>query len=84
VASYAKLLTARSLGLLGHREIRAGRPDGRGLAASWATYGPWLRKPVDGIFWAGTETADVRTGFFDGAVRSGKRAADQVHRAVSG
>ncbi len=46
---------------------------------SWTTYGPWLRKPVDGIFWAGTETADEWTGFLDGAVRSGKRAADEVH-----
>jgi monoamine oxidase len=43
-----------------------------------------LRKPVDGIFWAGTESADVWTGFFDGAVRSGKRAAVEVHRALSG
>jgi monoamine oxidase len=43
-----------------------------------------LRKPVDGIFWAGTETADEWTGFLDGAVRSGQRAADEVHRALAG
>ena len=45
---------------------------------SWTTYGPWLREPVDGIFWAGTETADEWTGFLDGAVRSGQRAAAEV------
>ena len=41
-------------------------------------YGPWLRKPVDDVFWAGTETADEWTGFLDGAVRSGQRAAAEV------
>ncbi len=63
--------------LLGRRGIRARRADRRGPAGSWTTYGPWLRKPVDGIFWAGTETADEWTGFLDGAVRSGQRAADR-------
>jgi monoamine oxidase len=43
-----------------------------------------LRKPVDGIHWAGTETADKWTGFLDGAVRSGQRAADEVDRELSG
>jgi monoamine oxidase len=43
-----------------------------------------LRKPVDGIHWAGTETADTWTGFLDGAIRSGRRAADEVDRELSG
>jgi monoamine oxidase len=39
---------------------------------------------VGGIFWAGTETADEWTGFLDGAVRSGRRAAAEVHAELSG
>ena len=64
----------------GTEEFAPGGPTAAVPPGSWTTYGPWLRKPVDGIFWAGTETADEWTGFLDGAVRSGKRAADEVHR----
>ncbi|MFT3714812.1 MAG: FAD-dependent oxidoreductase [Gordonia sp. (in: high G+C Gram-positive bacteria)] len=41
-------------------------------------YGPALRAPVGPIHWAGTETADYWTGYMDGAVRSGERAAREV------
>ncbi|MDL9938520.1 FAD-dependent oxidoreductase [Gordonia sp. ABSL1-1] len=41
-------------------------------------YGRALREPVGPIHWAGTETADYWTGYMDGAVRSGKRAAAEV------
>jgi monoamine oxidase len=64
-------------------QFAPGGPTAAVPPGSWTTYGPWLRKPVDSIFWAGTETADEWTGFFDGAVRSGKRAADEVHRALA-
>ena len=68
----------------GAEEFAPGGPTAAVPPGSWTTYGPWLRKPVDGIFWAGTETADQWTGFLDGAVRSGKRAADEVHRTLAG
>jgi monoamine oxidase len=68
----------------GTEEFAPGGPTAAVPPGSWTSYGPWLRKPVDGIYWAGTETADEWTGFLDGAVRSGKRAADEVHRALSG
>jgi monoamine oxidase len=68
----------------GTEEFAAGGPTAAVPPGSWTKYGPWLRKPVDGIFWAGTETADEWTGFLDGAVRSGRRAADEVHRALAG
>lgn len=42
------------------------------------TYGPALKEPIGHIHWAGTETADVSTGYMDGAVRSGERAAGEV------
>jgi monoamine oxidase len=68
----------------GTEEFAPGGPTAAVPPGSWTTYGPWLRKAVDGIYWAGTETADEWTGFLDGAVRSGKRAATEVHRALAG
>jgi monoamine oxidase len=41
-------------------------------------FGPAIRKPVDMIHWAGTETSTFWNGYMDGAVRSGKRAAREV------
>ncbi len=55
-----------------------GGPTAAVPPGSWSSVGPWLRRPVGPIFWAGTETADEWTGFLDGAVRSGQRAATEV------
>ena len=44
----------------------------------WTRYGPALREPVGPIHWAGTETSPVWTGYMDGAIRSGERAAAEV------
>lgn len=44
--------------------------------------GPALREPVGAIHWAGTETSEVWTGYMDGAVRSGRRAAEEVRQAL--
>jgi len=41
-------------------------------------YGPALLDPVGRLHWAGTETADAWTGYIDGAIRSGERAAAEV------
>ncbi len=41
-------------------------------------FGEALRRPVGRIHWAGTETARVCTGFMEGAVESGERAASEV------
>lgn len=41
-------------------------------------HGAALRPPVGRIHWAGTETATVWSGYMDGAVRSGQRAAQEV------
>jgi monoamine oxidase len=49
---------------------------------AWSDYGPALRAPVGRIHWAGTETAEVFTGYMDGAVRSGERAAVEVRHAL--
>jgi monoamine oxidase len=44
----------------------------------WTRYGHALREPVGPVHWAGTETASQWTGYMDGAVRSGERAAAEV------
>jgi monoamine oxidase len=48
----------------------------------WSDYGAALRAPAGRIHWAGTETAEVFTGYMDGAVRSGERAAREVRAAL--
>jgi monoamine oxidase len=45
---------------------------------TWTAAGETLRQPVGRIHWAGTETARRCTGFMEGAVRSGHRAADEI------
>ncbi|GJF14352.1 monooxygenase [Mycolicibacterium cyprinidarum] len=66
----------------GTEEFAPGGPTAAVPPGSWTAYGRWLRSPVDAIFWAGTETADVWTGFLDGAVRSGLRAAGEAHQEM--
>jgi len=41
-------------------------------------YGASLRAPLGRIHWAGSETAEQWTGYMDGAVRSGLRAAGEI------
>ena len=42
------------------------------------TYGDCIREPFDRIHWAGTETATEWSGYLDGALQSGIRAAKEV------
>jgi monoamine oxidase len=67
----------------GSEQFAPGGPTAAVPPGAWTSYGRWLRKPVDAIFWAGTETADEWTGFLDGAVRSGQRAAAEVEAYLS-
>jgi len=41
-------------------------------------FGKSLRAPIGRLHWAGTETATVWSGYMDGAVRSGERAANEI------
>jgi monoamine oxidase len=45
---------------------------------TWTQFGPALRRPVGRLHWAGAETATVWSGYMDGAVRSGERAAAEI------
>jgi len=49
---------------------------------AWTGYGPALRDPVGPIHWAGAETATAWTGYMDGAISSGRRAASEVVEAL--
>jgi monoamine oxidase len=55
-----------------------GCPVGLPGLGTLVAYGPWLRKPIGRIHWAGTETSTYWNGYMDGAVRSGERAAAEV------
>src|SRR3954447_16661294 len=44
----------------------------------WTRYGHALRAPVGQIAWAGSETAVEHTGYMEGAIESGERAAQEV------
>lgn len=50
----------------------------------WTELGPSIRTPHGRVHWAGTETATVWSGYIDGAISSGKRAADEIIRARDG
>lgn len=43
-----------------------------------STLGSEIRKPFGRVHWAGTETSTYWSGFMDGAVRAGERAAREV------
>ena len=47
----------------------------------WTQYGPALREPCGRIHWAGAETATVWSGYMDGALQSGERAAEEILKA---
>lgn len=44
----------------------------------WLDYGTAMTSPIGRIHWAGSETSEISRGYFDGAVRSGERAAEEV------
>ena len=55
-----------------------GAPVGFHPPGALSGCGEALREPIDGIHWAGTETAREWTGFMEGAVESGERAATEI------
>ncbi|MEI6253898.1 MAG: flavin monoamine oxidase family protein [Mycobacteriaceae bacterium] len=67
----------------GAEDFAPGGPTAAVPPGSWTQFGPLLRCPVGPLHWAGTETADEWTGFMDGAVRSGQRAAAEVAETLT-
>ena len=62
----------------GREEWTRGCPTAIAPPGLLTAYGPALNAPVQRVHWAGTETAGYWTGYMDGAVRSGERAAREV------
>ncbi|MGH2841180.1 MAG: flavin monoamine oxidase family protein [Solirubrobacteraceae bacterium] len=55
-----------------------GSPVGIAPPGVLSKYGPTLREPFGRIHWAGSETSTYWSGYMDGAVRAGERAAREV------
>jgi monoamine oxidase len=49
----------------------------------YADFGEWLRRPIGPMYWAGTETSPIWTGYVEGAIRSGEAASDAVLDLIS-
>jgi monoamine oxidase len=49
---------------------------------AWTSFGPALRQPIGRIHWAGTETATEWTGYYEGALQAGERAAGEILAAA--
>ncbi|WP_084130301.1 FAD-dependent oxidoreductase [Demequina sp. NBRC 110055] len=60
-----------------------GGPTAVPAPGAWTTVGAAVATPVGPLHWAGTETAQTMTGFMDGAIRAGERAAREVRRALA-
>ncbi len=59
-------------------EWSAGGPTSNFGPGGWSDCGPALRDPVGRVHWAGTETATVWSGYMEGALQAGDRAAAEV------
>lgn len=55
-----------------------GCPVGCAAPGALSQFGQSLRQPVGRIHWAGTETAIEWTGYIEGAIEAGERAAHEV------
>ncbi|MGI9085402.1 MAG: flavin monoamine oxidase family protein [Aeromicrobium sp.] len=55
-----------------------GSPIASPTPGTITSFGSTIREPVGRVHWAGTETATYWSGFMDGAVRAGERAATEV------
>jgi monoamine oxidase len=59
-------------------ERSGGGPTSNFGPGGWTDCGPALREPVGRIHWAGTETATVWSGYMEGALQAGDRAAAEA------
>jgi len=82
---FARLFGPRAKSPLDYaeREWAAERWTGGGPTSNfgpggWTECGPVLREPVGRIHWAGTETATVWSGYMEGALQAGERAAAEA------
>ncbi len=89
LASFADLFGAQALAPRGFTDQRwaaepwlGGGPCAAPGPGAVLPYARRLAEPVGAVHWAGTETAGRWSGFMDGAVRAGERAAGEVLRSL--
>jgi monoamine oxidase len=68
--------------LWNREEFSGGGPTGVPMSGAIVEYGTALRRPIGLVHWAGTETATRWSGYMDGAVESGQRAAGEAAAAL--
>lgn len=61
-----------------HERWTGGGPVAIMGPGTMTSFGSAIRRPFGRVHWAGTETSTYWTGYMDGAVRAGKRAAGEV------
>jgi monoamine oxidase len=61
-----------------HERWTKGGPVANYAPGTMMQFGSAIRRPFGRVHWAGTETSTYWTGYMDGAVRAGKRAAVEV------
>ncbi len=61
-----------------HERWTRGGPVANYAPGTMVQFGSAIRRPFGRVHWAGTETSTYWTGYMDGAVRSGQRAALEV------
>ncbi len=59
-------------------EWSGGGPTSNFGPGGWTSCGPALRKPSGRLHWAGTETATAWSGYMEGAIQAGERAAAEA------
>jgi monoamine oxidase len=74
----AKAATSWVLQRWDNEEWSRGGPVAFGPPGVLTKYGPALKKPFDGIHFAGTESSNYWVGYMDGAIRSGERVAKEI------
>lgn len=90
LSSFADLFGPKALDATGYIDQRwgaepwvAGGPTAVPGPGAVVPYASALAEPVGRVLWAGTETAKRWTGFMDGAVRAGERAALQAQALLA-
>lgn len=90
LSSLADLFGPRALDAVGYIDQRwgaepwvGGGPTAAPGPGAVVPYAAAVGAPVGPILWAGTETAERWTGFMDGAVRAGERAALQARSILA-
>ena len=65
-------------------EWSGGGPTSNFGPGGWTEYGPALREPAGRLHWADTETATVWSGYMEGALQAGERAAAEALAGSTG